>query len=111
MSTPSATADRQALLEEIQSWEDHEVAAFLARQKEKKATFHTFGGLPLKRTYTAADLRPDLQDALGLPGRYPFTRGPYPTMYRSRNWTMRQIAGFGTGEDTNQRFKYLIAQG
>ena len=91
MSTPSATADRQALLEEIQSWEDHEVAAFLARQKEKKATFHTFGGLPLKRTYTAADLRPDLQDALGLPGRYPFTRGPYPTMYRSRNWTMRQI--------------------
>lgn len=111
MSTLSATADRQALLEEIQSWEDHEVAAFLARQKEKKATFHTFGGLPLKRTYTAADLRPDLQDALGLPGRYPFTRGPYPTMYRSRNWTMRQIAGFGTGEDTNQRFKYLIAQG
>jgi methylmalonyl-CoA mutase N-terminal domain/subunit len=111
MSTSSATADRQALLEEIQSWEDHEVAAFLARQKEKKATFHTFGGLPLKRTYTAADLRPDLQDALGLPGRYPFTRGPYPTMYRSRNWTMRQIAGFGTGEDTNQRFKYLIAQG
>lgn len=111
MSTSSASADRQALLEEIQSWEDHEVAAFLARQKEKKATFHTFGGLPLKRTYTAADLRPDLQDALGLPGRYPFTRGPYPTMYRSRNWTMRQIAGFGTGEDTNQRFKYLIAQG
>lgn len=111
MSTSSASADRQALLEEIQSWEDHEVAAFLARQKEKKSTFHTFGGLPLKRTYTAADLRPDLQDALGLPGRYPFTRGPYPTMYRSRNWTMRQIAGFGTGEDTNQRFKYLIAQG
>jgi 2-hydroxyisobutanoyl-CoA mutase large subunit len=48
---------------------------------------------------------------IGLPGRYPFTRGPYPTMYRSRTWTMRQIAGFGTGEDTNKRFKYLIAQG
>jgi len=46
-----------------------------------------------------------------LPGRFPFTRGPYPTMYRSRFWTMRQIAGFGTGEDTNKRFKYLISQG
>jgi methylmalonyl-CoA mutase N-terminal domain/subunit len=50
-------------------------------------------------------------EEIGLPGQYPFTRGPYPTMYRSRLWTMRQIAGFGTGEDTNKRFKYLIAQG
>src|SRR5260370_494863 len=48
---------------------------------------------------------------IGWPGRWPFTRGPYPTMYRGRLWTMRQIAGFGTGEDTNGRFKYLIAQG
>jgi methylmalonyl-CoA mutase N-terminal domain/subunit len=48
---------------------------------------------------------------IGLPGRWPFTRGPYPTMYRGRLWTMRQIAGFGTGEDTNKRFRYLIEQG
>ena len=48
---------------------------------------------------------------IGLPGQYPFTRGPYPTMYRGRLWTMRQIAGFGTAEDTNGRFKYLIGQG
>ena len=65
----------------------------------------------MKRVYTAADLAETPPEDIGLPGRYPFTRGPYPTMYRSRNWTMRQIAGFGTGEDTNKRFKYLIAQG
>jgi methylmalonyl-CoA mutase N-terminal domain/subunit len=61
--------------------------------------------------YTAADVAGTPIEDIGLPGRYPFTRGPYPTMYRSRTWTMRQIAGFGTGEDTNKRFKYLIAQG
>jgi 2-hydroxyisobutanoyl-CoA mutase large subunit len=65
----------------------------------------------VKRVYTAADAAETPIEDIGLPGRYPFTRGPYPTMYRSRNWTMRQIAGFGTGEDTNKRFKYLIAQG
>ncbi|MSQ60548.1 MAG: methylmalonyl-CoA mutase, partial [Betaproteobacteria bacterium] len=73
--------------------------------------FFTIGDFPVKRTYTAADVAHVPLSDIGLPGRYPFTRGPYPTMYRSRNWTMRQIAGFGMGEDTNRRFKYLIAQG
>ena len=102
---------RQRVESEHDDWEAHEVAAFLRRQPERKAQFHTTGDFPVKRTYTAADIAGTPLEDIGLPGRYPFTRGPYPTMYRSRTWTMRQIAGFGTGEDTNERFKYLIAQG
>ncbi|MDP2371199.1 methylmalonyl-CoA mutase family protein [Rhodoferax sp.] len=111
MNTSATGINHSTLQAQVQDWEDTEVAAFLAKQKEKKDQFFTYGGLPLKRTYTAADLPDGAPDEIGLPGRYPFTRGPYPTMYRSRTWTMRQIAGFGTGEDTNRRFKYLIAQG
>jgi methylmalonyl-CoA mutase N-terminal domain/subunit len=100
-----------AVREEVRDWEAREVAQFLAKQAERKTEFFTLGDIPVKRTYTAADLAETPLSDIGLPGRYPFTRGPYPTMYRSRTWTMRQIAGFGTGEDTNKRFKYLIAQG
>jgi len=96
---------------EVSDWESNEVASFLNKQAERKPAFFTLGDVPVKRTYTAADLAETPLEDIGLPGRYPFTRGPYPTMYRSRMWTMRQIAGFGTGEDTNKRFKYLIAQG
>lgn len=96
---------------ETQDWEDNEVAAFLKKQAERKEQFFTIGDFPVKRVYTPADVAETPIEDIGLPGRYPFTRGPYPTMYRSRTWTMRQIAGFGTGEDTNKRFKYLIAQG
>jgi methylmalonyl-CoA mutase cobalamin-binding domain/chain len=110
----SNIVDRNAieeLREEERDWEATEVAQFLGKQAERKADFLTLGDFPVKRTYTAADAAETPIADIGLPGRYPFTRGPYPTMYRSRNWTMRQIAGFGTGEDTNVRFKYLIAQG
>jgi methylmalonyl-CoA mutase cobalamin-binding domain/chain len=96
---------------EIADWEATEVAAFLAKQRERRPAFFTTGDFPVRRVYTAADSAEIPLDDIGLPGRYPFTRGPYPTMYRSRIWTMRQIAGFGTGEDTNHRFKYLIAHG
>jgi methylmalonyl-CoA mutase N-terminal domain/subunit len=96
---------------EEKEWEEREVAAFLKKQAERKDQFFTIGDFPVKRVYTAADVASTPIEDIGLPGRYPFTRGPYPTMYRSRTWTMRQIAGFGTGEDTNRRFKYLIAQG
>jgi methylmalonyl-CoA mutase N-terminal domain/subunit len=96
---------------EVASWEANEVKAFLARQKERKDQFFTSGGFPVKRTYTRLDIEDIPEEDIGLPGKFPFTRGPYPTMYRSRTWTMRQIAGFGTGEDTNKRFKYLIEQG
>jgi len=99
------------ILTEERDWEANEVAQFLRKQAERRHEFLTLGDIPLKRTYTAADLAATPIEDIGLPGRYPFTRGPYPTMYRSRTWTMRQIAGFGTGEDTNKRFKYLIAQG
>lgn len=104
--------DTKARLEQqVQDWETNEVAKFMARQPERKKSFVTFGGFPVKRTYTAADIADTPLEDIGLPGQYPFTRGPYPTMYRNRIWTMRQIAGFGTGEDTNKRFKYLIEQG
>ena len=96
---------------ELQEWEAGELAAFLQRQPERKQDFRTFGGFPLSRVYTALDTADIPPEDIGLPGRYPFTRGPYPTMYRGRFWTMRQIAGFGIAEDTNQRFKYLISQG
>jgi methylmalonyl-CoA mutase cobalamin-binding domain/chain len=93
------------------SWEANEVAAFVARSPERSTDFRTAGGIPLKRVYTALDLADTSFEDIGLPGQYPYTRGPYPTMYRGRFWTMRQIAGFGTAEDTNLRFKYLLSQG
>jgi 2-hydroxyisobutanoyl-CoA mutase large subunit len=99
------------IAKELDDWERNEVAAFLNKQAERKPEFFTLGDIPVKRVYTALDLADTPVADIGLPGRYPFTRGPYPTMYRSRLWTMRQIAGFGTGEDTNRRFKYLIEQG
>jgi len=101
----------ERLQHERADWEAKEVATFLKKQPEHREQFFTIGDFPVKRVYTAADLASTPIEDIGLPGRYPFTRGPYPTMYRSRTWTMRQIAGFGTGEDTNRRFKYLIAQG
>ncbi|HZR85047.1 MAG TPA: methylmalonyl-CoA mutase family protein [Candidatus Binatia bacterium] len=67
----------------------------------------TAGGLPLKAVYG----RDDVQRSIGEPGAYPFLRGPYATMYRSRRWTMRQFAGFGTPADTNERFRFLLRQG
>ncbi len=93
------------------AWEAGELRAFLERRPESRPEYRTLSGLPLKRVYTAEDIKDLRQEDLGLPGQYPYTRGPYPTMYRGRLWTMRQIAGFGTGEDTNGRFRYLIEQG
>ena len=102
---------RDALAAQVDAWEKREVASFVERTPERADAFATTGGFPVKRVYTALDVADTLLEDIGLPGQYPFTRGPYPTMYRGRLWTMRQIAGFGTAEDTNQRFKYLIAQG
>jgi 2-hydroxyisobutanoyl-CoA mutase large subunit len=105
------TEPLEDIAKELDDWERNEVAAFLKKQAERKPEFFTLGDIPVKRVYTALDTADTPVSDIGLPGRYPFTRGPYPTMYRSRLWTMRQIAGFGTGEDTNKRFKYLIEQG
>jgi methylmalonyl-CoA mutase N-terminal domain/subunit len=76
---------------------------------ERRAMFTTLSGEPVRPLYTEADL-PDA-DQIGLPGEYPFTRGVYPSMYRGRLWTMRQFAGFGTAEETNERFRYLLDHG
>src|SRR5438270_12759755 len=103
--------DTAALEKEVRDWDQNEVKSFLAKQREKKDQFYTSGGFPLKLVYTALDVNDTPLDDVGLPGRFTFTCRPYPTIYRSRFWTMRQIAGFGTGEDTNKRFKYLISQG
>jgi len=99
------------LRRQLESWEQNELAAFLKKAPERRAEFRTNTGFPVKRVYTALDLAETPPEDTGLPGQYPFTRGAYPTMYRGRLWTMRQIAGFGTAEDTNKRFKYLISQG
>jgi len=111
MNAPIDAKQAAVLQEQLELWEKQEVAAFLKKQPEREQEFQTLGGFPVKRTYTALDIADTPLEDIGLPGQYPFTRGPYPTMYRSRFWTMRQIAGFGTGEDTNNRFKYLISQG
>jgi methylmalonyl-CoA mutase N-terminal domain/subunit len=76
---------------------------------ERDAPFTTLSGLPVAPLYTEADL--PAPEAIGLPGGYPFTRGVYPSMYRGRLWTMRQFAGFGTSEETNERFRYLLDHG
>jgi methylmalonyl-CoA mutase N-terminal domain/subunit len=96
---------------QFELWEESELAAFLEKAPERRAQFRTNTGFAVKRVYTALDLAETPAEDIGLPGQYPFTRGAYPTMYRGRLWTMRQIAGFGTAEDTNKRFKYLISQG
>jgi methylmalonyl-CoA mutase N-terminal domain/subunit len=78
---------------------------------ERDVAFTTLSGEPLRPVYTARDLPADPDRDIGLPGEYPFTRGVYPSMYRGRLWTVRQFAGFGTAEETNARFRYLLANG
>lgn len=79
------------------------------RDAEGKARFTTISGIPVERLYTAADLPPDFSPPM--PGEAPYTRGIHPTGYRGRLWTMRQFSGFATPEETNLRYKYLLAQG
>ena len=81
----TATHDRARSPRQVDAWERNEVARFLARAPERQTEFRTIGGLPLKRTYTALDLADTPPEDIGLPGQYPFTRGPYPTMYRGRS--------------------------
>jgi methylmalonyl-CoA mutase N-terminal domain/subunit len=84
----------------------------LPKSSERAEEFRTLSGHLIKRLYTADDLSHwDRQRDLGVPGQPPYTRGIHSTMYRGRLWTMRQFAGFGSAEDTNQRFRYLLSQG
>jgi len=93
-------------------WRATARAKAIAAAPERRERFETTSGIPVQDVYTAADRAArDADEALGLPGEYPFTRGVQPTMYRSRFWTMRQYAGFATARETNQRFRYLLEQG
>jgi methylmalonyl-CoA mutase N-terminal domain/subunit len=86
--------------------------AMTTKKPEKPAKhFVTRSGIPVQEVYTASDLPSDLSARLNAPGVYPFTRGVQKTMYRGRLWTMRQYAGFGTAEESNQRYLYLLSQG
>jgi methylmalonyl-CoA mutase, N-terminal domain len=78
---------------------------------ERDAPFTTLSCEPIRPLYTERDLASDADEQIGVPGEYPFTRGVYPSMYRGRLWTMRQFAGFGTAEETNRRFRYLLEHG
>ncbi len=78
---------------------------------ERDELFTTISGLPVEPLYSPENVEVDYQRDLGSPGRAPFTRGVYPSMYRGRLWTMRQFAGFGTAEETNERFRYLLEHG
>src|SRR5215203_7232854 len=81
------------------------------KRVERDAEFSTISGQEIKPLYSEADQAHGLEERVGEPGSYPFTRGPYDSMYRGRLWTMRQFAGFGTVEETNERFHYLLDQG
>jgi len=95
-----------------QRWQTEVVEPVLARTPERQADFTTSSGLTLKRLYTPLD-SPDADylEQSHFPGQFPFTRGVHPTMYRGRLWTMRQYAGFGTAEVSNQRYKFLLEHG
>jgi methylmalonyl-CoA mutase N-terminal domain/subunit len=95
-----------------QQWEKETVVKSYDKLPERQAKFGTSSDIPINRLYTPDDLSGfDYLNGLGFSGEYPFTRGVYPTMYRGRLWTMRQYAGFGTAEQTNRRFKYLLEHG
>lgn len=93
------------------TWEEETLHPALEKSPERAQEFNTISGHPVRRLYTPCDLTDfDYIRELGFSGLYPFTRGVYPTMYRGRVWTMRMFAGYGTAEETNQRFKYLLEQ-
>lgn len=93
-------------------WRNGAVKKTIERFPERKQDFSTDSGIPTNRLYTPMDTKNTAYlDDLGFPGEFPYTRGVYTTMYRGRLWTMRQYSGFGTAQETNQRFKFLLEQG
>ncbi|PSP67123.1 methylmalonyl-CoA mutase [Halobacteriales archaeon QS_1_69_70] len=103
--------DLAAIRAERDRWADETLAPFL-EDGERREEFVTVSNHEVDRLYTPEDVADiDYDEDLGFPGEAPYTRGPYPTMYRGRTWTMRQFAGFGTAEETNERFHYLIDEG
>jgi methylmalonyl-CoA mutase N-terminal domain/subunit len=116
MSLPNKKAACQPDMDTIKTandrWQDTILKDQLQQSPELSDSFTTESGIPVKRLYTPLDLeQTNYLDDIGFPGDYPYTRGVYPTMYRGRHWTMRMYAGFGTAEDTNERFRYLLNEG
>ncbi|HEY3365822.1 MAG TPA: methylmalonyl-CoA mutase family protein [Symbiobacteriaceae bacterium] len=103
--------DRADIGHAKERWHKAQVEKTLTRFPERQEQFTTNSGIPVDRLCTPADVATDYVNDLGFPGEYPFTRGVQPTMYRGRFWTMRQYAGFGTAEESNERYKYLLANG
>lgn len=97
----------ERLRQELRAWREKYGRAPVRTDRN----FSTVSGREVEPVYTALDLPADLTGKLALPGEYPYTRGIHPTMYRGRLWTMRQFAGFGTAEDTNRRYKFLLERG
>jgi methylmalonyl-CoA mutase N-terminal domain/subunit len=108
----SKEEELKGLHEARRRWEEGPLARALEKSGERREAFETLSGLPTDRVYTPEHTGGvDYFRDLGFPGEYPFTRGIQPTMYRGRPWTIRQYAGFGTPEATNERFKFLLGQG
>ncbi len=103
--------DQKDLLQKRQNWEETTLRETLDRHPERADEFITTSSEPVERLYTPLDIEGSYEEKLGFPGEYPFTRGVHATMHRGRLWTMRMFAGFGTAEETNRRFKYLLDQG
>ncbi|AEH36805.1 methylmalonyl-CoA mutase family protein [Halopiger xanaduensis] len=104
--------DLEDIRAERERWESETLEPILERHGERRERFATVSNHEVDRLYTPEDIADlDYEEDLGFPGEPPYTRGPYPTMYRGRTWTMRQFAGFGTAEETNERFHYLIDEG
>ncbi|HEY9053325.1 MAG TPA: methylmalonyl-CoA mutase family protein [Rectinemataceae bacterium] len=102
---------KERLVQALEAWEEKADKA-KAKFPERKERFVTGSDFPIERLYSPLDLgEGEYLDKVGLPGEYPYTRGVQATMYRGRLWTMRQYAGFGTAEESNERYKYLLAQG
>ncbi|HEX2998302.1 MAG TPA: methylmalonyl-CoA mutase family protein, partial [Anaerolineales bacterium] len=100
------------LRDSLETWEETSLKKALSALPERLDEFITTSSEPVNRLYTPLDVAEmDYAASLGLPGEYPFTRGVHPTLHRSKLWTMRMFAGFGTAEETNARFKYLLEQG
>jgi methylmalonyl-CoA mutase N-terminal domain/subunit len=116
-STQTATSEEMASSKRTPSraelaWEENTLHPVLKKSPERRKEFTTISGHPIRRLYTEADLAGfEPSRDLGFPGEPPYTRGIHSTMHRGRLWTMRQFAGFGSAEDTNKRFRYLLAQG
>jgi methylmalonyl-CoA mutase, N-terminal domain len=97
--------------EKKQRWLEGTYGKAVKKGPERRAKFETTSSIPEQPVYVASDVKPGLDERLGLPGEYPFTRGVQPTMYRARFWTMRQYAGFGSAEESNKRYRYLLQAG